>query len=87
MARAAGAICHSERSRGISQFIECVVLGVDQPKDDSHRHRGCVRSLAPLAMTRPVVYDTFSRCGMNMTRHLQAPPALMNSLIGNSWQR
>jgi putative transposase len=27
-----------------------------------------------------------SRCGMNMVRHLQAPPALRNSVIGNSWQ-
>ena len=26
----------------------------------------------------------FSRCGINIVRHLQAPPALMNSVIGNS---
>ena len=25
-----------------------------------------------------------SRCGINIVRHLQAPPALMNSVIGNS---
>ncbi len=46
----------------------------------------CERSLAPLGMTVRV-YETLSLCGMNMTRHLQAPPALMNSLIGNAWQR
>ncbi len=28
--------------------------------------------------------QAFSLCGMNMVRHLQAPPALMNSVIGNS---
>jgi hypothetical protein len=27
-----------------------------------------------------------SRCGMNMVRHLQAPPAFKNSVMGNSWQ-
>src|SRR5258705_484277 len=31
--------------------------------------------------------QAFSLCGINMVRHLQAPPALMNSLIGNQWQR
>ena len=31
--------------------------------------------------------QAFSLCGINMVRHLQAPPALMNSLIGSAWQR
>jgi hypothetical protein len=31
-------------------------------------------------------HPTFSRCGMNIVKHLQAPPALRNSLIGNGWQ-
>jgi hypothetical protein len=29
-------------------------------------------------------YGTFARCGKNMVKHLQAPPALMNSDIGSS---
>lgn len=29
-------------------------------------------------------YSIASLCGKNMVRHLQAPPALMNSDIGNS---
>ena len=29
----------------------------------------------------------FSLCGINIVRHLHAPPALMNSVIGNSLQR
>ena len=29
-------------------------------------------------------HSSASRCGINIVRHLQAPPALMNSLIGNA---
>ena len=32
----------------------------------------------------PSLPQAFSRCGINMVRHLQAPPALMNSVIGNA---
>ena len=32
-------------------------------------------------------YPQASRCGMNIVKHLQAPPAFKNSVIGNSWQR
>ena len=30
--------------------------------------------------------QAFSRCGMNIVKHLHAPPALRNSLIGSGWQ-
>jgi hypothetical protein len=49
MARTAGRFVIPSEVAGISQFIECVVLDVDQPKDDSHR--GYERYLAPLGMT------------------------------------
>ncbi len=43
--------------------------------------RGLSRKLATVIDRRYI-----SRCGMNMTRHLQAPPALMNSVMASSWQ-
>jgi hypothetical protein len=51
-------------------------------------HRAFERSLAPLGMTMSSTrYEIDSRCGKNIVRHLQAPPAFKNSVIGNSWHR
>ena len=35
------------------------------------------------SLTQPT---QLSRCGMNIVRHLHAPPAFRNSVIGSGWQ-
>src|SRR5215468_9473241 len=44
----------------------------------------CWTAANDYSITPRLHHPSASRCGINMVRHLQAPPALMNSLIGNA---